>query len=88
MASRVVDSGSGASPHREPEWSSVTCRLGISSMGSRGSYRTPILTAASVAAALWTYACGEGGTEPPPVDPPRPTTVAVAPDTVIAYCPG
>ncbi len=33
---------------------------------------------------LWTYACGDGGTEPPPSDPPRPTTVTVtAPSLVL-----
>ena len=38
--------------------------------------------AASVTAAIWTYACGEAGTEPTPADPPRPATVALAPNTV------
>ena len=43
--------------------------------------RGRILTLATVAfaAVLWTYACGDGGTEPPPPDPPRPTTVTVTP---------
>ena len=35
---------------------------------------------AIVSVTLWTYACGEGTTEPPP-DPPRPTTVTVSPAT-------
>ena len=32
--------------------------------------------------AIWLSACGDGGTEPTPVDPPRPTTVAIASDTL------
>ena len=35
---------------------------------------------AVVSVTLWTYACGDGTTEPPP-DPPRPTTVTVSPAT-------
>ena len=42
--------------------------------------RIVILAAAALSAALWTYACGDGATEPPP-DPPRPTTVTVSPAT-------
>ena len=42
------------------------------------------VAAAGLCAAVWTYACGDGATEPPtpPPDPPRPATVAVAPATV------
>ena len=42
------------------------------------------VTAAGLCAAVWTYACGDGATEPPtpPPDPPRPATVTVAPATV------
>ena len=43
-----------------------------------------LVVAAVLSSALWTYACGDGATEPPPPapDPPRPTTVAVTPSTV------
>ena len=51
-------------------------------MGGTRGCRTRILAAASVAAAIWTSACGEAGTEPTPADPPRPATVALAPNTV------
>ena len=51
-------------------------------MGSTRGCRTRILAATSVAAAIWTHACGEGGIGPTPADPPRPATLAVAPDTV------
>ena len=46
--------------------------------------RILVVAAAGLCAALWTYACGDGATEPPPPapDPPRPTTIAVAPATV------
>ena len=46
--------------------------------------RILFVAAAGLCAAVWTYACGDGATEPPtpPPDPPRPTTVAVAPATV------
>ena len=42
-----------------------------------------VFTAAAVGlcAALWTYACGDGATGPPPSDPPRATTVEVTPAT-------
>ena len=42
-----------------------------------------IFAAATLSAALWAYACGDGTTEPPapPPDPPRPTTVTVTPAT-------
>ena len=43
--------------------------------------QTPLLTVAGLAAVLWAYACGDGGKEPQPPDPPRPTTVAVTPAT-------
>ena len=49
-------------------------------------YRHRILAVAAIGlcAALWSYACGDGATEPPSPrpDPPRPTTVAVTPATV------
>jgi len=32
-----------------------------------------------LAGAAWVTACGDGTTEPPPVDPPRATTVSVIP---------
>ncbi len=51
-------------------------------MGSTRGRRTRILTSASLAVVIWTSACGEWGTEPGPADPPRPTTVAVAPEAV------
>ena len=35
--------------------------------------------AATLSAALWAYACGDGATEPPPRDPPRPTVISVLP---------
>ena len=48
----------------------------------RPSRLLPIIVAV-VSATLWTYACGDGTTEPapPPPDPPRPTTVTVNPAT-------
>ena len=52
----------------------------------RGGRRSGVflLAAASLCAALWAYACGDGATEPtsPPLDPPRPTTVTVSPAAV------
>ena len=46
-------------------------------------YRIFVFVAATLSAALWAYACGDGTTEPPPPppDPPRPTTVTVSPAT-------
>ena len=46
--------------------------------------RILVVAAVGLCAALWTYACGDGTTEPPPPppDPPRPTTVTVSPATV------
>ena len=46
-------------------------------------HRIILVAAAGLCAALWTYACGDGATEPPPPapDPPRPASVAVAPAT-------
>ena len=46
--------------------------------------RILVVAAVGLCAALWTYACGDGATEPPPPapDPPRPATVTVAPATV------
>ena len=40
------------------------------------------VAAVGLCAAVWTYACGDGATEPPTPAPPRPTTVAIAPATV------
>ena len=37
------------------------------------------LVAATLSAALWAYACGDGATDPPPPDPPRPVVVSVVP---------
>ena len=51
-------------------------------MGNLRSCGMRIRVAAALAAAIGTYACGEGGTEPPPLDPPRPAAVAIAPDTL------
>ena len=46
------------------------------------SRRILVVAAAGLSAALWTYACGDGATEPPtpPPDPSRPTTVVENPD--------
>ena len=46
-------------------------------------YRIFVFVAATLSAAVWAYACGDGTTEPPtpPPDPPRPTTVTVSPAT-------
>lgn len=51
-------------------------------MPSTRGRRTPVLAAAAVAAAFWSSACGDAGTEPPAVDPPRPTTVTISSDTL------
>ena len=42
--------------------------------------RLLLFLSAVLSVTLWTYACGDGTTEPPP-DPPRPTTVTVSPAT-------
>ena len=44
-------------------------------------HRITILLSAALAGVAWASACGDGATEPPPPDPPRPTTVAVTPAT-------
>ena len=51
--------------------------------GDRNANDRRVFTAAAVGlcAALWTCACGDGATEPPPADPPRATTVEVTPAT-------
>ncbi len=49
---------------------------------TRGRRTRIIHTAASLAVAIWASACGEGGTEPTPAGPLRPTAVAVARETV------
>ena len=41
--------------------------------------RTLIPVLVLLAGAAWATACGDGATEPPPVDPPRATTVVVTP---------
>ena len=43
--------------------------------------RVLVIAAIGLCAALWTYACGDGTTDPPPPDPPRATTVTVTPAT-------
>ena len=45
--------------------------------------RILVVAAVGLCAALWTYACGDGATEPstPPPDPPQPATVTVSPAT-------
>ena len=43
--------------------------------------RVLVVAAIGLCAALWTYACGDGTTDPPPPDPPRATTVTVTPAT-------
>ena len=39
------------------------------------------VVAGTLSAALWAYACGDGATDPPPPDPPRPVVVGVLPQT-------
>ena len=62
----------------------------VTERSTRGGRRNRVflLAVASLCAALWTYACGDGAAEPtsPPPDPPRATTVAVSPaaDTLVA----
>lgn len=60
----------------------LTCRA--VAKGSLNGHRTLVVAAIGLCAALWSYACGDGATEPPPPapDPPRPATVAVGPATV------
>ena len=43
--------------------------------------RVLVVAAIGLCTALWTYACGDGTTDPPPPDPPRATTVTVTPAT-------
>ena len=50
-------------------------------MTSRPGPRISLLAAAALALLLWANACSDGGTEPQPADPPRPTAVAVTPTT-------
>ena len=47
-----------------------------------GRYRWVLLMSTALAGLAWATACGDGGTEPPPPDPPRPTTAMVSPGTV------
>ena len=42
-------------------------------------HRILMLGVATLSATLWAYDCGDGTTEPPTPDPPRPTTVTVSP---------
>ena len=44
-------------------------------------HRALVLVVAATAGLAWVAGCGDGATEPPPPDPPRPTTVAVTPAT-------
>ncbi|WP_419937582.1 Ig-like domain-containing protein [Candidatus Palauibacter sp.] len=44
-------------------------------------HRILAVAAVGLCAALWTYACGDGTTDPPPPDPLRATTVTVTPAT-------
>ena len=44
-------------------------------------HRTLALVVAATAGLAWVAGCGDGATELPPPDPPRPTTVAVTPAT-------
>lgn len=57
-----------------------TSALALGMDGTRG--RRARIVAASLLAAILTSGCGEGGTEPTPADPPRPTTVTITPDNV------
>ena len=50
-------------------------------MRPRLGRRIPLLTAAALVAVLSASACGDGGTEPQPPDPSRPTAVTVTPPT-------
>ncbi len=43
--------------------------------------RLLFIIAAVASVTLWTYACGDGTTEPPAPDPLLPTTVTVSPPT-------
>ena len=82
MASRVaVEEQAGPEPEDRESRLSSTRSLVVGIDATRGR-RTWILTAAAVAAAIWFSACGDGGTEPLPVDPPRPTTVTIISDTL------
>ena len=57
-------------------------RGGVAALRSAMSrHRITILLSAALAGVAWASACGDGATEPPPPDPPRPTTVAVTPAT-------
>lgn len=47
--------------------------------GTKNDYRAALLVVAGVASVAWAAACGDGGREPTSPDPPRPTTVTVAP---------
>ncbi len=44
-------------------------------------HRTLALVVAATAGLAWVAGCGDGATEPPPPDPPRPAMVAVTPAT-------
>ena len=46
------------------------------------SRQRPLLrVTVTLSAALWTHACGDGTTVPPPPDPPRPVVVGILPQT-------
>ena len=42
---------------------------------------TTVFAITALFVAAWAYACDDGTVEPPPPDPPRPTTVTVNPAT-------
>lgn len=48
---------------------------------TRARSANPLVTGTAMVAAAWVYACSDGGTEPQPSDPRRPTAVTVAPAT-------
>lgn len=60
----------------------ISTRTLVAGMAGGRGRRTWILATASMAAAIWASACSDGGTEPRAVDPPRPTTVTIASDTL------
>ena len=49
--------------------------------GRMNRRRTTAFAIMALFVAAWAYACGDGAVEPPPADPPRPTTVTTNPGT-------
>lgn len=43
--------------------------------------RASVLAAIAIAAAAWAFGCGDGATEPPPTELPRPAAITVTPPT-------